>query len=341
MTPLLLGLSAYAAVFALLGPRLLRACDRRQRAAPRVGIGLWIALPTSWIVAVLAVGFAATAQLSGGLGLAGLLHACLRAAQAIFGVQHPGDLPAALALCGSLTILLRLGTVTTRQVRHNRSQRKEHQRGVRNSTATAHRRGEQLSIVNSPTPAAYCVPGHRSTIVLTTGALRELPQQQLDAVIAHEQAHLRGKHHLFVAWGAILATAFPFIPLLRRAPRELGRLVEWLADDHASSHHGRRSVARALATMSAGLSSSASPRPESALMATGSDVLDRVRRLVEPPAPAGGPRWPVSTAITAPVLVLAAATAVLVPAVTADPTPLCQGQQASAPASNQAQHTRT
>lgn len=333
MTPLLLGLSAYAVAFALLGPRLLHACAHQQRAAPRFGLALWTALPTSWIVAVLAVGLAATAQLSGGLGLAGLLHACLRALQVILGVHHPDDAPAALALCGSLTILIRLGTVAYRQARHDHKQRKAHRRGVSSSMQTVHRGGRLISIVDSPTPAAYCVPGRRSAIVLTTGTLRELPARQVDAVITHEHAHLRGRHHLFVAWGTILATAFPFIPLLRSAPHELARLVEWLADDQAGRRHGRPLVARALATMAAGPHSSASPQPEAALTATGSNVLDRVRRLIEPQTKARGARWPASTAIMAPILVLTATTAVLLPAVTADPAPLCQGQQPPTPIS--------
>ncbi|MBK0868760.1 M56 family metallopeptidase [Saccharopolyspora sp. HNM0986] len=337
MTPLLLGLSAYTVAFAVFGPRLMHACELRQRAAPRFGLVLWTALPTSWIIAVLAVGLAATAQLSGGLGLAGLLHACLRAVQVILGVHHPADVPAAVALLGSLTILLRLGGVATRQAHHDRKQRRTHQRGVCGPMRTAHRAGQRVSIVDSPTPAAYCVPGRRSAIVLTTGALWGLPPRQLDAVIAHEQAHLRGRHHLYVAWGSILAKAFPFIPLLRSAPHELARLVEWLADDYAGRRHGRHSVARAVATMATGVPSPTSPRPDAALTATGSDVLDRVRRLIEPHTTARGARWPVSTAITAPVLVLAAATAVLIPAATADPTPLCQDQQPP----THAQHTRT
>lgn len=223
MTPLLLGLAAYAAVFAAFGPRFIRAGASRLRAAPRLGLVLWTALPTSWIVAVLAVGLAATAHLSGGLGLAGLLHACLRAVRAILTVHHPADVPAAVALLGSLALLLRLGWTTARQVHHNRGRRTKHRREVRALMRTAQRCGQRFSIIDSATLVAYCVPGRRSEIVLTTGVLRGLPRDQICAVVAHEQAHLRGRHHLYVTWGSILATAFPFVPLLRRAPHELAR----------------------------------------------------------------------------------------------------------------------
>ena len=48
-------------------------------------------------------------------------------------------------------------------------------------------------------PAVYCVPGRPPTIVLTTGALAVLDTEQLTAVLAHERAHLAGRHHLLLA----------------------------------------------------------------------------------------------------------------------------------------------
>ncbi|TDD13757.1 hypothetical protein E1294_39770 [Nonomuraea diastatica] len=41
----------------------------------------------------------------------------------------------------------------------------------------------------------YCVPGRHSQMVITTGAMRSLGPEQVAAVLAHEQAHLRGRHH--------------------------------------------------------------------------------------------------------------------------------------------------
>lgn len=340
MTPLLLGLSAYTAALAVLGPRLMRACRRWQRAAPRLGLVLWTALSTSWVVAVLSIGLTATAQLSGGLGLAGLLHACLRAVQVIFGVHNPADAPAAAALLGSLAFALRLSAVAARQAHHDHRQRRSHRRHVCAPSRTLHHTGQKIFVVNSSALAAYCVPGRTASIVLTTGVLQGLPQRELNAVIAHEQAHLRGRHHLCVSWASALARAFPFVPLLQSSPHEVARLVEWLADDHAGHRYGRQSVARALAAMATNVPRP-TVRPEGVLTATGSDVLDRVTRLLEPPANASRARWPITAAIALPVLVLAAAAAVLLPAATADPTPLCQGQQPPTHVSTNAQHTRT
>ncbi len=338
MTPLLVGLAGYVVVFAVLGPRLLRGCERRQRVTPRSGLLLWTAVPTSWVAAVLAVGLAATAQLTGGLGLAALVHACLRAVLTMLDARQPENVPTAVALLGSFAIVVRLCWVAARQAYLDRRQRRAHHREVCRPAATAFVGGRRISILESPTPAAYCVPGRRQVIVLTTGALARLSAPELDAVLGHEHAHLRGRHHVVLAWGTILAAAFPFIPLLQRMPHELARLLEWLADDHASRRHGRHTVASALVTMA---TSATTYPPDAALTVTGSDVVDRVWRLLQPPSRERATRWPLTAAITAPVLAFATAAALLVPAVTADPTPLCQGQRAWGKPSSSAHHITT
>jgi Zn-dependent protease with chaperone function len=91
-------------------------------------------------------------------------------------------------------------------------------------------------------PVAYCVPGRPAAIVLSTGALALLDPAQLTAVLAHERAHLAGRHHLLISLTRVLATTFPAVPLFTRGPAEVARLAEMCADD---SRHvatvGRRS----------------------------------------------------------------------------------------------------
>ncbi|MGI8448167.1 MAG: M48 family metalloprotease [Streptosporangiaceae bacterium] len=59
-----------------------------------------------------------------------------------------------------------------------------------------------MMLLEDDRPAVYCVPARRR-IVFTTGALRRLDSPQLDAVLAHERAHLAGRRHLVI----ILATS--------------------------------------------------------------------------------------------------------------------------------------
>jgi Zn-dependent protease with chaperone function len=112
-------------------------------------------------------------------------------------------------------------------------------------------------------PAVYCVPGRPATIVLTTGALSILGPAELGAVLAHERAHLAGRHHLLTGLSGCL---LPVVPLFKRGAAEIARLVELRADDVAARHGDRTALARALVTMATG---AAFPVPSRALAATG------------------------------------------------------------------------
>ena len=96
------------------------------------------------------------------------------------------------------------------------------------------------------TPAAYRLPGRRVRIVLTRGTLELLTDQQLAAVLAHERAHVAGRHHLARTAADALAAAFPFLLLARLAAREAPLLLETAADDRAVRRHPRAVLAAAM-----------------------------------------------------------------------------------------------
>lgn len=313
MIALIIGLFGYVAASGALGPRLVRAYRRWQRSSPWLGLVLWTALATSWLVALLSAGLAALDKFSGQLGLPALLHACVRAAIALVSPRHLANVPAAVALVGSLVVVVRLSVVGVGYVRRTRRQRAEHREAVCAPSPTWHRNGQKITVVDAAHLAAYCVPGRRATVVLTAGALDNLAEPELDAVVAHEQAHLRGRHDLVLTWVTVLARAFPFVPLLRAAPGEVARLIEWRADDCAGRRHGRRTVARALTAMATGRPVTA---PRGALSATGPEVVDRVRRLLHSCPDGRRSCGPFLVAVTLPLLALTTAGAVLVPATT-------------------------
>jgi Zn-dependent protease with chaperone function len=141
-----------------------------------------------------------------------------------------------------------------------------------------------LVVLEAPQLAAYCVPGRPSTIVVTSGALSVLEPAQLTAVLAHERAHLVGRHHLMIALTRGLAAIFPAVPLFTSGQREIARLAEMRADDAAARRAGRRPLIEALLAMGTGAAvRSAVPMPAAALTAAGYAVAARVRRLMEPP----------------------------------------------------------
>lgn len=142
---------------------------------------------------------------------------------------------------------------------------------------------DSIKVLDAPQRAAYCVPGRPGTIVVTSGALAVLEPAQLNAVIAHERAHLAGRHHLLVAVTRGLAAILPGVPLFDRGPAELARLTEMRADDVAASQTGRGSLIEALLAMGTGLSVPGVAMPNGALAAAGYAVAQRVQRLLDPP----------------------------------------------------------
>jgi beta-lactamase regulating signal transducer with metallopeptidase domain len=156
------------------------------------------------------------------------------------------------------------------------------------------------------------VPGRPATIVLTTGALAVLGPDQLTAVLAHERAHLAGRHHLLLAATRSLAAVAPAVPLFARGTSAVARLAEMRADDvaarRAGRNQGRRTLLTALLAMATGLAPV--PAPAAWLPGGGGGVVAaRVRRLADPPPPA---RWLChGLALAALTLAIAAASALV------------------------------
>lgn len=102
-----------------------------------------------------------------------------------------------------------------------------------------------------PHPMAYSVAGRPALVVATEGLRRQLPRDAVAAVLEHERAHIRGRHHLMVAIAEGLAAALPWLPLMRRSPHLVRTLVEVSADSVAARSHSPGAVRAALLGMSA------------------------------------------------------------------------------------------
>lgn len=78
--------------------------------------------------------------------------------------------------------------------------------------------GGELAVLRDSRPDAYALPGRPGTpgrIVVTTGMLRALDPAERDALLAHERAHLKGRHHLFIAAAEAAALCHPALRSLR------------------------------------------------------------------------------------------------------------------------------
>jgi len=102
-----------------------------------------------------------------------------------------------------------------------------------------------LVIVEDEEPDAYALPGLSGRVVVSTAMLRALPADERRVLLAHEAAHLRHHHHLYVQFAELGAAANPLLRPLATAVREGAE--RWADEDAASEVGDRALAARALA----------------------------------------------------------------------------------------------
>lgn len=302
MRPALLVLG-YALAVAWCAPALLMRLSARG-ISPRLGLAAWSTAMASVLAsALVALQFLIRAAVAGWPGLAEAVCRSVEGGSCAAAVYRSAIFEFAL---GIITIAAAL-TVTVLAWRYGRGVQRG-QRRTRDHAEVARITGRSLPgagaavVLDAAQRAAYCVPGRPATIVLTTGALAVLDPAQLTAVLAHEQAHLDGRHHLLIALTRALSASFPAVPLFTRGPAEVARLAEMCADDSAARRGGRPALIAALLAMGTGAAV-----PALALAAAACAVTARVLRLLEPPR--RGRRARYGLALTALVLLLALAPA--------------------------------
>lgn len=301
-TAFILGLFAAACI-----PAALQLAGARwPRRSPAAAIVLWQALGLGWGLAAIGT-LAGLASANGRHGAAA--GAMTQAAAVVRGAAH-GRLPmimglrllalaAGLALLGVLCWILLAAVAAVLRAR-----RRQHE------LLTLLARGDPkvpgALVVDHPAAAAYCVPGLRSTIVISAGTLDLLDSAELAAVLAHERAHLRERHDLVLLPFTALLSAFRWTGVARQAHAAVGLLVEMLADDRARRQRPALELATAL--LRVGTADSAIT-PAGALAAADGQVAARVSRLLRPAPPLG--LLPLAMVGAAAVVIVAVPVAIL------------------------------
>lgn len=224
---------------------LIRA--RWTARSPALALVLWQAIALSggmcMIGALLAFGLApAGDDLPAAIGT--MLREVTDGADAgiVLGLAPVFSLCAAVLLGGHL--LLTLG-LTWRRITQRRRAHREALRLLSDPTEPA-----DTIVVDHPTPLAYCLPGGtKSVTVLSDGLLQALRPRELDAVLAHERAHLTQHHHVLLLAFAAWRSSLPWLPTSRLALGAVTDLVEMLADDDALRTVDRRTLIRAIAVV--------------------------------------------------------------------------------------------
>ncbi|MFB7775359.1 M56 family metallopeptidase [Streptomyces bauhiniae] len=168
-----------------------------------------------------------------------------------------------------------------------------------------------LLVIPAADVDAFALPGYRGRpgqVVMTSGTLRTLKPGEREVLLAHERAHLAGRHHLL---SAVVDLAGVVHPALRGLRASLSFHLERWADEAAARAVGDRRVAAA-AIARAALAGSSAGRGGACpvLSALSGPVPRRVEALLlpEPTAPRGGVRR-AGVAALAGTVVVAAGTA--------------------------------
>lgn len=261
-----------------IGPRVL-VWITAGGGAPRLAIGAWLTAVVTVLGCSIAVVALLLVEAAGHWHFDGpdaILVSCFEHLRAIAG-GHAGWLAqivavatVAVGVASLIAMCLRFGKSLSRMRQHTF----RHANDVRVVGRTI---GRDLVVIDAPEPAAYCVLGRPPVIVVTSAALTALDHAQLAAVLAHERAHLGGRHTYLIAAVRGLAAALPRIRLFSEAAMHISCLLEMCADDSAARLHGRQPLLDGMVAL-AGANA-----PGHGLAAAGIAVLARAERLSDPP----------------------------------------------------------
>lgn len=228
MTAFLLG--AYGLSLSLFVPGWLAAARWPDR-APVAAVFLWQSITLTSVLSALGVVLAAPEELT----------------------RASGKPVAVAALIGALAvaaiIVVRLLASLFGVTRRSRRRRERHRLLV-DLLDRAEQREElgvdNLRVLEGAMPLAYCVPGRDARVVLSDGVLKVLDRAEVDAVLVHEQTHLRHHHEIVMESFTAFYRAVPPVLRSRKPLDAVHLLLEMDADDAAVRRTGEGPLQAAL-----------------------------------------------------------------------------------------------
>lgn len=270
-------------VSAVLGPRMVRAAAPALVRAPRAAVALLLGGAILWIGVALAVG-PLLAWVVTGPGIlpepaTRVCQACVQAANPFLAGQIDAGVPGVLLIAPSALAGALLVGAVVRDVR-TRSRVSGAVAG-QVLAAGARRRvlGHDVVVVDDDRPLAMALPARHGGIILSTGTLGLLGRDELRAVLAHETAHLRQRHHVLGAVASSLGRRLHRVPLVAAAASAVPVYLEIAADDAARRRTGTVALVGALARLGEGVVPTLAGEPGAVLHAAGPE---RIRHLVHP-----------------------------------------------------------
>jgi len=280
LIPLLLAVILVAA--AMGGRTLIRAAAPILMRVPRTAVVLLSGSLLLWLLAAAALSLMLAWIVTGPSVLpapfAEVCQRCLDAASP-FSPMNTVDtaVPSAmLVLLPTLAMVTVVGLGMARWFRGHRATRAI-SREVTDRARPTNIDGHAVLLIPDTRMVAFSLPRRYGGIVVSAGLCARLEPDELAAVIEHEHAHVRQRHHLVITILGALSWPLSWVPLVSAVADTAPRYLEIAADNVARNRSGTPALAGALLKL--GNPDSAPVHEAPLLHAAGPD---RIRQLVAP-----------------------------------------------------------
>lgn len=271
-------------VAATAGSHLIRAASPLLMRAPRTAVALLSGSLLLWVSAFAALSLMLAWLVTGPRLLPDPLNdVCERCLAAASPFGAPATLntsvPVALLLLApAIALVIVIGLAAFLSFRRGRRTRALAEAVRRRATRTQVA-GHDVMLLPDERAIAYSLPHSRGGIVISAGLCSTLGEIELTAVLEHESAHIRQRHHLILA--ALEAVTWPlrWIPLVRSIRDAVPHYLEIASDNRARRCTGTPALASALLKLADSHPALGSASAAAALHAAGPE---RIRQLVAP-----------------------------------------------------------
>ncbi|WP_347957029.1 M56 family metallopeptidase [Gordonia aichiensis] len=286
---------------ALTGPRLIQAASPALARWPRAAVALLTTTVLVWLIAFVAVG-PLFAWLLTGTAAEGSYGACRRCLESSNPWAEPVldlGIPAFVMLAGPTLLVLGALVVVGARLAAGEISAGQAAARIRERAVVRSISGHRVLVIDDDCAEAFALPAHRGGIVVSEGALCALGPEELDAVLAHEHAHIAQRHHLIAALSRHVGVVLRPVPLIRAVAAAIPLYLEIAADNAARARSGTRPLVSALLRLSADDADRPARMHGTALHAVGPH---RIRTLVGDNRPARGRTTVVATSAQSVVL---------------------------------------
>lgn len=291
--PLLI--AALLVTTATAGPALLRAAAPLLMRAPRAAAGVLVTGFVAWLLACAALGMVLAWIFTGPEFLPGaygeVCQRCLDASSP-FAPSTTVETSLPIAILVALPVLAAL-LVVARGVRRAARTHLSARATVADITSEArsdHLAGHKVWLIGDAVPTAFALPFRTGGIVVSDGLRQLLSGPELAAVLAHESAHLRQRHHLLLTVMRAIVDPLRRVPLAAAISDAVPQYLEIAADQSARRRAGTPALASALLKIGQPVRHAVAGSPEPMLHVGGprerggSSGPERIRHLVAPAA---------------------------------------------------------